>query len=152
MRRWALACVLLAGCPAPEDVAPAPTARPAFSRAPGTPTPKPTLAPPAESRTTTSVRGTVFDTAGAPVPDDVVVRIKALRPPFDRPVPVKAGLYASAGIPLRADLTLTIERGGKVLLTRYQGQLPGAATDVVMNFGGPATAGDPEAPKYAVPL
>jgi hypothetical protein len=145
-----LVALALTACAPPEDVQPAPTPRPVFSKAASTPIPTPI--PVEETRTTTSIRGTVYDTAGNPVPDDVVVRIKAVRPPFDRPTPVKAGLYAAAGVPLRADLTLTVERGGKVLLTRYQGQLLGSATDVVINFGGPATAADPGAPKYGVPL
>ncbi|MDB5097466.1 MAG: hypothetical protein JWM80_1887 [Cyanobacteria bacterium RYN_339] len=152
MKRIAPLLLLLTGCGPSEAALEAPTPKPFYSKPPGLP-PAGTVTPPPveDTRTTASLRGAVYDTAGHAVPDDVIVRIKAVRPPFDRIVQIKAGLYATTGIPLRADLTLTIERAGKVLLTRNRGPLGGNEIDAVFNFG-VATGADPEALKAGVPL
>jgi hypothetical protein len=146
VKRLALVVLLLAGCAPPEGSGDAPTPKPFYSKAPSSATPTP--APIPETAQTAVVRGTVLDTNGKPVPDDVTLRFKALRPPFERVIPLKGGVYAAPGVPLRADLTITVERFGKVVLKLYRSVGP-TETDVVFNIGGGASA-DPAA--SGVPL
>lgn len=142
MRRLVVFCLLLVACeaPSPEPVPtlPVPQAR--------SPRPTPTPAPTVDPATTTAVRGRVFGDATG-----VSVRIHCGRPVFDRVVPLAGnGNYATTGVPLRADLTFTLVRGDKTLLEREVQPIP-RVRDVVINFGGPATPEDPDAPAFALP-
>jgi hypothetical protein len=78
------------------------------------------------------------------------VRIHSGRPVFDREVTLASnGNYATTGVPLRAELTFTLVRDGKPLVERPVRPLY-AAGDVVINFGGPATPEDADAPGFAL--
>jgi hypothetical protein len=109
------------------------------------------------------LRGKVYDASGAPVLTPALVKITTTMD-YSASTKTVEGEWAVNNVPRGADVTLTVTADGYAPRTRaigtawYQSPVPEPypactitdRTRHVFNFGGPATAEDPEAPGFAL--
>lgn len=103
----------------------------------------------------TTLRGRVYDEAGANVPDGTRVIVHSLDTsrPFDTTVETRGGAYVVNGAPVGAALEIAATRDGWTRRTRVE-VLRSNTTNLdrrnVFNFGGDDDANDPAGPNYFI--
>lgn len=129
----------------PESAAPA-------SAAPGSAAPS--VTPSAANVGNATIKGTVFDLAGARV-DAAKVRVHSLNPsnPYDTTVDVVGGAYVVNQVPAGVQLEIVALKDGFTTRTRVESLSPPDQNTQanVINFGGPiVSTGDTEGPAYFI--
>jgi hypothetical protein len=166
-----LSLAILTGCPATPptgtgtpSAAPtaaggstAPTTTPTESAAPASAAPgsaAPSVTPSAANVGNATIKGTVYDLAGARV-DAAKVRVHSLNPsnPYDTTVDVVGGAYVVNQVPAGVQLEIVAMKDGFTSRSRVESLSPPDQTNEanVINFGGAiVTTGDTEGPAYFI--
>jgi hypothetical protein len=97
-----------------------------------------------------ALEGTLYDAAGAPFTSPGQVHVVSTNPsnPFDSTVDSVEGHYLFHGVPTGIALRVTVTSPGHEEVTRLVTPLRGPSW--TLNFGGPATEADPDAPAFAI--
>lgn len=144
---------LAVSCAPPPDTSADATPPPPHARPSRTPASGVSASPVPNGPFTTVARGVVYDASGSPVGDGYSLHIHSEEPlsPFDRTFAIVGGRYAIIGVPTRAALSFTLLNNGAPVVGRNVAPARDPSQDIVVNFGGPASAEDPDGPHFAAP-